>query len=126
MPICPGGCNRELVVKRPEIGALKTDICDCCYYDRYALEPSEAAYFANHRDFWKTVATGMLLPCPFCGGAAEIDARYMSPSMSGRPGALISASVRHHCEKLKGTVGASIEFRGREIPNAIMQWNQRK
>lgn len=66
-----------------------------------------------------------LLPCPFCGEApGPIDERHLSPTMKGR-GALISASVWHHCPREPGTVHAFIEFRGRDRASAIAAWNSR-
>jgi hypothetical protein len=67
-----------------------------------------------------------LLPCPFCGGGQTwIDKNYLSPTMKGQ-GSLISATIRHQCAKTPGVVGASIQFRGREIEDAVRAWNERK
>lgn len=67
-----------------------------------------------------------LEPCPFCGGQPEIEEKRLnSVDMGGKPSALITVNIRHHCEKQPGVVNAFIEFRGRDHASAFAQWNTR-
>lgn len=54
MAVCPR-CGQPLRIHRGEIGAIATDICDPCYYERFAGQPSEARYFAEAPEFWRKI-----------------------------------------------------------------------
>jgi hypothetical protein len=68
-----------------------------------------------------------LEPCPFCGGTETqiTETRLPGLDMGGKERALISATVRHWCEKQPGVVAACIEYRGRDHASAIAAWNKR-
>lgn len=68
-----------------------------------------------------------LLPCPFCGGGDTLlDEKRLSPTMAG-PGALISATVTHWCEREGRPFDhrSIIQFSGRDRESAIANWNSR-
>lgn len=68
---------------------------------------------------------GNLLLCPFCGGGETLmSEQHLSPTMRG-PGALVSVTIRHWCERMPGIVGGGLEFRGRDHDSAISAWNRR-
>lgn len=67
-----------------------------------------------------------LKPCPFCkAGETVVSEQRLRPRMDGKEPALISATLRHWCEKLPGIVGGGIEFRGRDHASVIAAWNRR-
>lgn len=56
--ICPC-CRRSHQIKRNQIGALSTEVCDYCYWRRFANDPSEKAYFTRDSDFWNKIGSQM-------------------------------------------------------------------
>jgi len=69
-----------------------------------------------------------LKPCPFCG-SGDI---HVEPKMHwgpiNRPMQIISVHIRHWCETPlgSGTLGVTIQVRGRDYESAREGWNKRK
>lgn len=68
----------------------------------------------------------VLKPCPFCGaGETRVDEAHLAPRMN-QPGALISVTIRHWCERQPGAAHVQlIAFTGRDHEQARAAWDRR-
>lgn len=69
-----------------------------------------------------------LLPCPFCGAGETSVREIRSPGvrMDGKPNALISVEIGHHCDKGPGhLLRQNITMAGRDRESAFAAWNRR-
>jgi hypothetical protein len=67
-----------------------------------------------------------LQACPFCGaGETQVRENCHPPTMRG-PGALISVTIQHWCDKSEGMLsGSCIKISGRDYTAAETAWNRR-
>lgn len=54
MTLCPS-CRRPHTIRRGEIGAVATTICDHCYWERFSGQPGEIQYFGAAPEFWAQI-----------------------------------------------------------------------
>lgn len=64
-----------------------------------------------------------LAPCPFC--AAGETRMTVSRHWTGLSHAVLSATVRHWCEREPGQPGSVLAVAGRTVDDAARRWNMR-
>ena len=64
-----------------------------------------------------------LAKCPFCGaGITRVDDHTM---WTGMRSIIVSAAVRHWCERPEGQPQSYLELKGKTHEDAIQRWNAR-
>lgn len=64
-----------------------------------------------------------LKPCPFCG-AGETRTRN-NEHWTGMRSVVISAEVRHFCERGNGPPNGMVTIKGKTMEDAVARWNER-